>query len=130
MDKVILSALALNDSVVARIKPPIYFGEMGEQKNAEIWDFFKNKNTDINRWFIFGICLYAVFYLISYFYVNIIFVILYGYEIFFNLRTRRSESSNGLSKNARVTRNDTSISISSADNAKTFISSWNLSSRA
>ena len=34
---------------------------MGKQKNAEIWDFFKNKNTDFYRWFVFGICL-TLFY--------------------------------------------------------------------
>ena len=52
------------------------------------------------------------------------------YDIFSSLRIRRSTASNGLSKNARVTKNDTSMSISSAASANTFMSSWKRSSRA
>ena len=41
--------------------PPIFFGKKGGIKNAENGAFFKNKNTDTNRWFIFGIYLYLFY---------------------------------------------------------------------
>ena len=52
------------------------------------------------------------------------------YDIFSILRMRRSIASNGLSKKACAHKKAISISISSAASAKTFMSSWNLSSRA
>ena len=39
----------------AESKPPFRFGKIREIKNAEIWDFYKNKNRRCKRRFRFGI---------------------------------------------------------------------------
>ena len=51
-------ALAQNgNNIIAENKPPFGFGKKWETKNAEIWDFYKNKNRHYKRWFRLGMCI-------------------------------------------------------------------------
>ena len=53
-------ALAQNgNNIIAENKPPFRFGKKWETKNAEIWDFYKNKNRHYKRWFRFSATLIA-----------------------------------------------------------------------
>ena len=50
-------ALAQNgNNIIAESKPPFGFGKKWGTKNAEFWDFYKNKNRHYKRWFRLGMC--------------------------------------------------------------------------